>query len=66
LPTVDGGFKVKKNVFSGKAIAEYEVSSPVKVLSLMGNSIPVEATGSDVATESMDVMHLYSFLSPHL
>ena len=55
LPTVDGGFKVKKNVFSGKAIAEYEVSSPVKVLSLMGNSIPVEATGSDVATESMDV-----------
>jgi len=55
LPTVDGGFKVKKNVFSGKAIAEYEISSPVKVLSLMGNSIPVEATGSAVAAESMDV-----------
>ena len=55
LPTLDGGFKVKKNVFSGKAIAEYEVSSPVKVLSLMGNSIPVEATGSDVAAESMDI-----------
>jgi len=55
LPTVDGGFKVKKNVFSGKAIAEYEISSPVKVLSLMGNSIPVEATGSDVSPESMEV-----------
>ena len=55
LPTVDGGFKVKKNVFSGKAIAEYEISSPVKVLSLMGNSIPVEATGATVAAESMDV-----------
>ncbi len=55
LPTVDGGFKVKKNVFSGKAIAEFEISSPVKVLSLMGNSIPVEATGSAVAAESMDV-----------
>ena len=55
LPTVDGGFKVKKNVFSGKAIAEYEISSPVKVLSLMGNSIPVEATGAAVAAESMDV-----------
>ncbi len=56
LPTVDGGFKVKKNVFSGKAIAEYEISSPVKVLSLMGNSIPVEATGSAVTAESMEVM----------
>jgi len=55
LPTVEGGFKVKKNVFSGKAIAEYEISSPVKVLSLMGNSIPVEATGSAVAAESMEV-----------
>jgi len=55
LPTVDGGFKVKKNVFSGKAIAEYEISSPVKVLSLMGNSIPVEETGSAVAAESMEV-----------
>ncbi len=55
LPTVDGGFKVKKNVFSGKAIAEFEVSSPVKVLSVMGNSIPVEATGAAVAAESMDV-----------
>jgi len=55
LPTVDGSFKVKKNVFSGKAIAEYEISSPVKVLSLMGNSIPVESTGSAVASESMDI-----------
>ena len=55
LPTVDGGFKVKKNVFSGKAIAEYEISSPVKVLSLMGNSIPVEATGAAVAAESLEV-----------
>jgi len=29
LPTVDGSFKVNKNVFSGKAIATYEVSSDV-------------------------------------
>lgn len=55
LPTVAGGFKVKKNVFSGKAIAEYEISSPVKVLSLMGNSIPVEETGSEVSPENMEV-----------
>ena len=55
LPTVDGGFKVKKNVFSGKAIAEYEVKTAVKVLSLMGNSLPPEATGAAVEVENVEV-----------
>lgn len=55
IPTIDGGFKVEKNVFSGKAIAEYAIATPVKVLSLMGNSIPVEKAGAAVAPESIDV-----------
>ena len=55
LPTNDGSFKVKKNVFSGKAIAEYEISSPVKVLSLMGNTMPPEESGAPVAEESLSV-----------
>ena len=53
--TAGGGFKVKKNVFGGKAIAEYQVSSDVKVLSLMGNSLPPEAGGADVTVESLSV-----------
>lgn len=54
LPTVEGGsFRVKKSVFSGKAIAEYQISSPVKVLSLMGNAVKPEATGSPVAVENI-------------
>lgn len=57
LPTVDGGsFKVRKNVFSGKAAAEYTINSPIKVLSVMGNTIPPEATGSgDAAVEALSV-----------
>jgi len=55
VPTTDGGFKVKKNVFSGKAIAEYEIKTPVKVLTLMGNSFPPAATGAEVSVETMDV-----------
>lgn len=48
LPVASGaGIKVKKNVFSGKAIAEYETSSAVSVLSLMGNTLKPEITGSD-------------------
>ncbi len=43
LPTIEGSsFKVRKNVFSGKAIAEYEITSDVKVLSLAGNSLKPE------------------------
>ena len=56
VPVVDGEtIKVKKNVFSGKAIAEYTVNSPVKVLSLAGNSLKPEVTGSDVAVSPMEV-----------
>lgn len=56
VPSMDGGvFKVKKTVFSGKAIAEYAVNSPVKVLSLMGNSLPPEAKGNEVAIETLEL-----------
>jgi len=40
LPTVDGGFSIKKNVFSGKAIAEYSINTEKKIISLLPNSVP--------------------------
>jgi electron transfer flavoprotein alpha subunit len=55
LPSTDGGFSVRRNVFSGKAIAEYNITSAVKVVSLMGNSIPVAITGSDAVVESLSI-----------
>ncbi len=55
LPNLDGGFKVKKNVFSGKAVAEYEITTPVKVLSLMGNTLPPESTGAAATVEALDI-----------
>jgi electron transfer flavoprotein alpha subunit len=56
LPTANGGaLRVKKGVFSGKAIAEFEISSAVKVISLLGNAVKPEQSGSAVATESLSV-----------
>ncbi len=56
VPMMEGGaFKVKKGVFSGKAFAEFELKSEVKVLSLMGNSIPTAEVGSAGAVETLDV-----------
>jgi len=43
------GNRFRRNVFSGKAQAWLEVTSPVKVISLMANSIPV-AKGESTAT----------------
>ncbi|MBK9490729.1 MAG: electron transfer flavoprotein subunit alpha/FixB family protein [Haliscomenobacter sp.] len=55
IPTVDGGFKVKKGVFSGKAIAEYAINSDVKILSVMGNSLQPAIVGSPAAIEAANV-----------
>jgi electron transfer flavoprotein alpha subunit len=52
LPSIENGtFLVKKSVFSGKAIAEYEISSPIKILSLMGNAIKPEILGNEIVAQ---------------
>lgn len=55
VPTNDGGFKVKKTVFSGKAIADYQITSAVKVLSLMGNAVKPEVVGEAGSVEALSV-----------
>jgi electron transfer flavoprotein alpha subunit len=42
LPDLTSGFHVSKSVFSGKAFAKYSIDTDIKVMSLMGNSIPPE------------------------
>lgn len=56
IPEISGdSFNVKKNVFSGKAIANVSISSAVKVLSVMGNSLQPETVGSAGTVETLDV-----------
>ncbi len=55
VPTTDGGFTVRKAVFSGKAFADVQILTDYKVVSLAGNSIPVEESGASVAVESLNV-----------
>ena len=55
VPNLEGGFSVKKSVFSGKAIAEYAINSPKRVLSLSGNSFKPEKIGTTIDVESMEV-----------
>jgi electron transfer flavoprotein alpha subunit len=56
LPTVENNaFRIKKNIVSGKAIAEYEIKSAVKVLSLMGNSLPPAAVANPVDVQNLAI-----------
>ena len=55
IPEASGEFRVCKPVFSGKAIATYAISSPVKLLSLMGNSVQPELNGQEVVVETLNI-----------
>ncbi len=55
LPDLSNGFKVAKSVYSGKAVAHFQINTPVKVISLMGNSLPPEASFGPVAVENITV-----------
>jgi electron transfer flavoprotein alpha subunit len=55
LPVLNDGFKVKKNVFSGKGIVEYNLTSDKKVISLQGNTFPPEIVGTDAPVEALSV-----------
>ena len=56
-PNTEGGFTVRKAVFSGKAFATYKVNSDKKVIALLPNSVGVENTGgtAEVVDYSTDL-----------
>lgn len=55
IPKVNGSFKVGKPVFSGKAFATVEIKTEHKLISVMGNSIPVQEVGGDAPVESISL-----------
>jgi electron transfer flavoprotein alpha subunit len=56
LPTVDGdSLVVTKPVFSGKAFAQIAISSKVKIVSVMGNSLKPEVVGEPVGVEALSL-----------
>jgi electron transfer flavoprotein alpha subunit len=55
LPQVNGSFVVRKSVYSAKAFCDFEIKTDIKLISVTGNSIPVEETGSAASVEALDV-----------
>lgn len=53
LPEINGdSFTVRTNVFSGKAFADYELSTSVKIISLLPNSLKPEVGESSATVEA--------------
>lgn len=50
-PSVSGGFKVKKNVFSGKAIAEVEITTVKKIIAFTPNSVGAKKVDGSTTVE---------------
>ena len=56
IPTLDGStMKITKGVFSGKADAEYAITSEVKIVALAGNEIQPTEVGSPIEVEPLDI-----------
>ena len=54
-PDLDKGFVIKKAVFSGKAFAFVNITSDVKVITLMANSFPLAPGSGKASIEKLDV-----------
>ena len=55
LPVTENGFTVKKSVFSGKGLANYSINTPIKIVTLNPNSMPVEQVEQSAAVETFSV-----------
>lgn len=54
-PDLSKGFVVKKTVFAGKAFAFVNITSDVKIITLMPNTFPVQKAEGTAAVEKPDV-----------
>ncbi|MBU6341197.1 MAG: electron transfer flavoprotein subunit alpha/FixB family protein [Bacteroidetes bacterium] len=56
LPQIESGsLLVEKSVFSGKALAQYKLNGAVNIISLMGNAVKPEMTGSKLEPETIQL-----------
>jgi electron transfer flavoprotein alpha subunit len=55
LPDTSTGFVVKKNVFSGKAFANVNIKSAIKIVSLNTNSFKVTKTDATATVEQLNI-----------
>ncbi len=56
LPRLEEDLRLTKSVYSGKALATSKITTPRKVISIMGNSIPPVKAGDKAPVETIQVV----------
>lgn len=54
LPDTSNGFSVKKSVYAGKAFANVQINTPIKIITLTPNSMQAEPMEAQAAVEEID------------
>jgi len=54
LPSTDGGFTIKKSVFSGKAFANFSVNTDKKIISINPNAFGLHKNEANLTVEAFD------------
>jgi electron transfer flavoprotein alpha subunit len=54
LPDTDGGFKVTRSIYTGKAFATVEMTADVKIIAIQKNAVELQETGNSAEVESLE------------
>lgn len=54
LPDTDGGFKVTRSIYTGKAFATEEINADVKIIVIKKNAVEISETGNTASVEAFD------------
>ncbi|WP_200977058.1 electron transfer flavoprotein subunit alpha/FixB family protein [Echinicola sp. 20G] len=55
LPETDGGYKVKRSIYTGKAFAYSEITTANKILAVKKNAVALKVDGADAPVEKLEV-----------
>jgi electron transfer flavoprotein alpha subunit len=54
LPDTNGGFKVTRSIYTGKAFATEELTSNVKIIAIKKNAVELQETGNTASVEAFN------------
>jgi len=55
IPEMNNGFFVRKGVYSSKALVNIEIITPLKVVSVLGNSLQINIVGSNAEIQPLNL-----------
>ncbi|GGF28992.1 electron transfer flavoprotein subunit alpha/FixB family protein [Echinicola rosea] len=55
LPEEDGGYKVRRSIYTGKAFTDTVITTDNKILAVKKNAVALKSDGADAAVETLEV-----------